>query len=172
MTHSDDLLEFRACVRYTREIFSQTAITPYRRRELAPSPEVISNAQLNEFIKHNVESAYHHCGTCRMGTDEESVTLPDGRVRGVDQLRVVDASVMPQATAGDLNAPTLGIGGAYVGPHSGSSSSSRHRCPRLAASDWAVSQRTSTIDRDYSGDRESLREALLVNARSGAFEVK
>ena len=172
MTHSDDLLEFRACVRYTREIFSQTAMTPYRRRELAPSPEVISNAQLDEFIKRNVESAYHPCGTCRMGMDEESVTLPDGRVRGVDQLRVVDASVMPQATAGDLNAPTLALAERMSDLIRGRHLPAATDAPLLAASDWAVSQRTSTIDRDYSGDRESLREALLVNARSGAFEVK
>ena len=172
MTHPDDLLEFRACVRYTREIFSQTAMTPYRRRELAPSPEVISNAQLDEFIKRNVESAYHPCGTCRMGTDEESVTLPDGRVRGVDQLRVVDASVMPQATAGDLNAPTLALAERMSDLIRGRHLPAATDAPLLAASDWAVSQRTSTIDRDYSGDRESLREALLVNAQSGAFEAK
>ena len=172
MTHPDDLLEFRACVRYTREIFSQTAMTPYRRRELAPSPEVISNAQLDEFIKRNVESAYHPCGTCRMGTDEESVTLPDGRVRGVDQLRVVDASVMPQATAGDLNAPTLALAERMSDLIRGRHLPAATVAPLLAASDWAGSQRTPTIDRDYSSDRESLREALLVNARSSAFEVK
>jgi choline dehydrogenase len=135
-------------------------------------PEVISNAQLDEFIKRNVESAYHPCGTCRMGTDEESVTLPDGRVRGVDQLRVVDASVMPQATAGDLNAPTLALAERMSDLIRGRHLPAATDAPLLAASDWAVSQRTSTIDRDYSGDRESLREALLVNARSGAFEAK
>jgi choline dehydrogenase len=172
MTHPDDLMEFRACVRYTREIFSQTAMNPYRGRELAPLPEVNSNAQLDAFIKRNVESAYHPCGTCRMGTDERSVTLPDGKVRGIEQLRVVDASVMPQATAGDLNAPTLALAERMSDLMRGRHLPEATGAPLLASSDWAGSQRTSTIERDYSGDRASLREALLINARSGAFENK
>ena len=172
MTHPDDLMEFRACVRYTREIFSQTAMDPYRGRELAPLPEVNSNAQLDAFIQRNVESAYHPCGTCRMGTDEGSVTLPDGKVRGIEQLRVVDASVMPQATAGDLNAPTLALAERMSDLMRGRHLPEATGSPLLAASDWAGSQRTSTIERDYSGDRASLREALLINARSGAIENK
>jgi choline dehydrogenase len=166
MTHPDDLLEFRACVRYAREIFLQDAMAPYRGRELAPLPEVTSNAQLDAFIKRNVESAYHPCGTCRMGTDEESVTLPDGKVRGVEQLRVVDASVMPQATAGDLNAPTLALAERMSDLIRGRHLPAATHAPLLAASDWAGSQRTSTIQRDYASDRARLREALLVNARS------
>jgi choline dehydrogenase len=107
-----------------------------------------------------------------MGTDERSVTLPDGKVRGIEQLRVVDASVMPQATAGDLNAPTLALAERMSDLMRGRHLPEATGAPLLAASDWAGSQRTSTIERDYSGDRASLREALLINARSGAFENK
>ena len=107
MSHPDDWLEFRACMRLTREIFAQPAFASYRGKELAPGEGAQDDAALDAFLKRKVESAYHPCGTCRMGTDAHSVTTPDGRVRGVEGLRVVDASLMPQATAGDLNAPTL-----------------------------------------------------------------
>jgi choline dehydrogenase len=126
---------------------------------------------LDAFIKRKVESAYHPSGTCRMGTDDAAVTHPDGRVRGVVALRVVDASVMPQATAGDLNAPTLVLAERMADLIRGRHLPEATDAPLLAASDWAGSQRTTTIEHDYAGDRASLREALLVNARSSAFEV-
>jgi choline dehydrogenase len=108
MSHADDWHEMRACVRLTREIFAQPAFDPYRGDELAPGPNCLTDAQIDQFIKDKVESAYHPCGTCRMGTDEMAVIDPETmRVKGVAGLRVVDSSLMPQATAGDLNAPTL-----------------------------------------------------------------
>lgn len=107
MSHEDDWAEMRACIRYTREIFAQPAMDPYRGQELAPGPELVSDSDLDQFIREKVESAYHPCGTCRMGRDEDAVVGPDCRVRGVEGLRVVDSSIMPIATAGDLNAPTI-----------------------------------------------------------------
>lgn len=108
MSHEDDWREMRACIRLTREIFAQPAFAPYRGEELAPGPDCTSDAQIDRFIKSKVESAYHPCGTCRMGEDALAVVDPRTmRVRGTEGLRVVDSSVMPQATAGDLNAPTL-----------------------------------------------------------------
>ena len=172
MTHEDDWLEFRACIRLSREIFAQAAMAPYRGKELAPGADAQSDEQLDAFIKRKVESAYHPSGTCRMGVDEAAVTQPDGRVRGVEALRVIDASVMPQATAGDLNAPTLVMAERMADLIRGRHLPEATDAPLLAASDWAGSQRTATIQRDYSGDRASLREALLVNAGSGGFEVK
>ena len=172
MTHQDDWLEFRACIRLTREIFGQAAMAPYRGKELAPGADVLSDEHLDTFIKRKVESAYHPSGTCRMGTDDAAVTHPDGRVRGVASLRVIDASVMPQATAGDLNAPTLVLAERMADLIRGRHFPEATDAPLLAASDWAGSQRTSTVQHDYSGDRASLREALLANARGSAFEVK
>ena len=171
MTHQDDWLEFRACIRLTREIFSQAAMAPYRGKELAPGADALSDEHLDAFIKRKVESAYHPSGTCRMGTDDAAVTHPDGRVRGVEALRVIDASVMPQATAGDLNAPTLVLAERMADLIRGRHLPEATDAPLLAASNWAGSQRTSTIEYDYAGDRASLREALLVNARSGTVEV-
>ena len=166
MTHQDDWLEFRACIRLTREIFAQEAMAPYRGKEIAPGADVLSDEQLNAFIKRKVESAYHPSGTCRMGVDDAAVTHPDGRVRGVEALRVIDASVMPQATAGDLNAPTLVLAERMADLIRGRHLPEATDAPLLAASDWACAQRTATVQHDYSGDRARLREALLVNARS------
>ena len=166
MTHQDDWLEFRACIRLTREIFAQEAMAPYRGKEIAPGADVLSDEQLDAFIKRKVESAYHPSGTCRMGVDDAAVTHPDGRVRGVEALRVIDASVMPQATAGDLNAPTLVLAERMADQIRGRHLPEATDAPLLAASDWACAQRTATVQHDYSGDRARLREALLVNARS------
>ncbi|MEQ9240806.1 choline dehydrogenase [Roseovarius indicus] len=107
MSHPDDWTEMRAAIRFTREVFAQAAFAPYRGEELAPGPGAQSDEALDAFIKEKVESAYHPCGTCRMGTDPLAVVDPDCRVHGLEALRVVDSSIMPQATAGDLNAPTL-----------------------------------------------------------------
>ena len=166
MTHQDDWLEFRACIRLTREIFAQAAMAPYRGKEIAPGADVLSDEQLDAFIKRKVESAYHPSGTCRMGVDDAAVTHPDGRVRGVEALRVIDASVMPQATAGDLNAPTLMLAERMADLIRGRHLPEATDAPLLATSDWACSQRTSVVQHDYSDDRARLREALLDNARS------
>lgn len=165
MTHDDDWLEFRACVRLTREIFAQNAMTPYRGRELAPGDAAQDDAAIDSFIKKKVESAYHPCGTCRMGTDDGAVTRPDGSVVGIQGLRVIDASVMPQATAGDLNAPTL-----VMAERMADLIRDRHlpeaaAAPLLADPNWMTQQRGTSISRDYATDRARLRAALLANAR-------
>jgi choline dehydrogenase len=109
MSHEEDWRDMRACVRLTREIFAQPAFAPYRGREIQPGAEVVSDAAIDAFIRDKVESAYHPCGTCRMGAadDPASVVTPDAKVIGVDGLRVVDASIMPSITNGNLNAPTI-----------------------------------------------------------------
>ena len=163
MTHEDDWREFRACIDFTREIFAQEAFAPYRGRELAPG-----DAAIDDFLKRKLESAYHPCGTCRMGTDEGAVTQPDGRVRGMAGLRVIDASVMPQATAGDLNAPTLVMAERMADLIRGRHLPEAADAPLLADADWATRQRSPTITRDYAKDRAVLRDALLANARGTA----
>jgi len=112
MSHEDDWRDMRACVRLTREIFGQAAFAPYRGREIQPGSDVISDEAIDAFVREKVESAYHPCGTCRMGAqdDPRSVVTPDTRVIGVDRLRVVDASIIPEITNGNLNAPTIMIG--------------------------------------------------------------
>ena len=107
MTHSSDWEVFRQAVRLAREIFNQPGLERYPGKELSPGAEHDSDTAIDAFIRANVESAYHPCGTCRMGVDEESVVDQDCRVHGMENLRVVDASVFPRITNGNLNAPTI-----------------------------------------------------------------
>lgn len=112
MSHPDDWTEMRACVRLTREIFAQEAFRPWRGREIQPGADVVTDAQIDAFIRRKVESAYHPSCSCRMGApgDPLAVVDPELRVIGVEGLRVVDSSVMPSITTGNLNAPTIMIG--------------------------------------------------------------
>ncbi len=112
MSHADDWEEFRACVRLTRELFTQEAMKPFVGEEIQPGAAVQSDAQIDAFIREHCESAFHPCGTCRMGSpkDKQAVVDPECRVIGMENLRVVDSSIMPQVTNGNLNAPTIMIG--------------------------------------------------------------
>ena len=112
MSHPDDWAEFRTCIRLTREIFAQDAFKPYVKHEIQPGAHLQSDAELDEAIREHAESAYHPCGTCRMGRadDPDAVVDPLGRVIGVDRLRVVDSSVFPRITNGNLNAPSIMTG--------------------------------------------------------------
>ena len=112
MSHPDDWRDFRHCIRLTREIFGQAAFDPFRGKEISPGKDVQSDEQLDGFIRDHVESAYHPCGTCRMGRadDPTSVVDPECRVIGVDGLRVADSSIFPRITNGNLNAPSIMTG--------------------------------------------------------------
>ena len=112
MSHPDDWTEFRAAMRLTREIFEQPALKPYKGREIQPGLHLQSDAELDSFIRDHAESAYHPCGTCRMGAKDDPMAVvdPELRVIGIEGLRVADSSIMPRVTNGNLNAPTLMIG--------------------------------------------------------------
>ncbi|MDC1380885.1 choline dehydrogenase [Octadecabacter sp.] len=112
MSHPDDWEEFRTCIRLTREIFGQDAFARYRGEELIPGAQAQSDADLDETIREHTESAYHPCGTCKMGRadDPMAVVDPQGRVIGVDGLRVADSSIFPRITNGNLNAPSIMVG--------------------------------------------------------------
>jgi choline dehydrogenase len=109
MSQPEDWEEMRACVRLTREIFAQPAFDRYRGREMQPGAAVQSDAQIDEYIRQHIETAYHPSCSCRMGApgDGRTVVDPQARVIGVQGLRVVDASIMPSITTGNLNAPTI-----------------------------------------------------------------
>jgi len=112
MSHEEDWADFRRCIRLTREIFSQPVFEPYCDFEISPGPQVQSDQELDEFVREHVESAYHPCGTCRMGSrdDRMSVVDPELKVIGVEGLRVADSSVFPRITNGNLNAPSIMVG--------------------------------------------------------------
>ena len=109
MSHPDDWVEFRAAVRLTRELFAQPAFDRYRAREIAPGADAQSDEQIDEFIRQKVESAYHPSCSCKIGAadDRMAVVDPEARVYGLEGLRVVDSSIMPSITNGNLNAPTI-----------------------------------------------------------------
>ncbi len=109
MSHPDDWVEFRAAVRLTRELFAQPAFDRYRSREIQPGADAQSDAQIDAFIREKVESAYHPSCSCKMGAadDRLAVVDPEARVYGLERLRVVDSSIMPSITNGNLNAPTI-----------------------------------------------------------------
>lgn len=112
MSHPDDWKEFRSCIRLTRELFVQPSMARYAGSEIQPGPNVQSDEQIDEWIKQHCESAYHPCGSCKMGaeTDPMAVVNPECKVIGIENLRVADSSIMPQVTNGNLNAPSLMIG--------------------------------------------------------------
>ena len=109
LSQPEDWVEMRACVRLTREVFGQPAFDRYRGREIQPGEAVQTDAQIDAFVRDKVESAYHPCGTCRMGqaSNPLAVVDPQARVIGLQGLRVVDSSIMPSITTGNLNAPTI-----------------------------------------------------------------
>lgn len=112
MSHEQDWADFRHCIRLTREIFAQPAFDPYRGKELQPGDDVQTDDELDAFVRQHVESAYHPCGTCRMGRrdDPMAVVDPDCRVIGVERLRVADSSIFPRVTNGNINAPSIMVG--------------------------------------------------------------
>ena len=112
MSHPDDWEEFRTCIRLTREIFGQEAFADYAKHEIQPGADVQTDDELDGFIREHAESAYHPCGTARMGRadDPGAVVDPECRVIGVDGLRLADSSVFPRITNGNLNAPSIMVG--------------------------------------------------------------
>jgi choline dehydrogenase len=112
MSEESDWVDFRRCIRLTREIFAQDAFAPYARHEIQPGADVQCDDALDDFIREHAESAYHPCGTCRMGRadDPDAVVDPEGRVIGMDGLRVADSSIFPRITNGNLNAPSIMAG--------------------------------------------------------------
>ncbi|MCP1619011.1 choline dehydrogenase [Pseudomonas sp. SLBN-26] len=107
MSHEQDWQEFRDGIRITREIMAQPALDPYRGRELSPGADKQSDAELDEFIRNHAETAFHPSCSCKMGTDDMAVVDGQGRVHGMEGLRVVDASIMPEIITGNLNATTI-----------------------------------------------------------------
>lgn len=112
MSTEEDWVDFRRCIRLTREIFEQPAFEPYVRHEIQPGDHAQDDAALDAFIREHAESAYHPCGTMKMGRRDDPLAVvdPEARVIGVEGLRVADSSIFPQITNGNLNAPSIMVG--------------------------------------------------------------
>ncbi|MDF2996020.1 MAG: hypothetical protein K0R27_1657 [Xanthobacteraceae bacterium] len=143
MSHEDDRAEMRACVRLTREIFAQKAFDPYRGREIQPGADVVSDEAIDAFIAEKVESAYHPSCTCKMGaaSDPMAVVDTEARVFGVAGLRVVDSSIMPSVTTGNLNAPTIMLAEKASDHILGKPALAPSNTPYYIADNWQTAQR-------------------------------
>jgi choline dehydrogenase len=143
LSEPDDWTEMRACVRLTREIFAQTAFDRYRGREIQPGAEVQTDEQIDAFIRAKVESAYHPSCSCKMGrsNDPMAVVDPETRVYGVEGLRVVDSSIMPSVTTGNLNAPTIMLAEKAADHLLGRGMLPRENAPCYTAPNWQSAQR-------------------------------
>ncbi len=143
LSQPQDREEMRACVRLTREIFAQPAFAPFRGREIQPGPAVQSDEQIDGFIRQHVESAYHPSCSCKMGSGDDPMAVvdPQTRVIGLEGLRVVDSSIMPSITTGNLNAPTLMLAEKAADHIRGKPPLSPEDAPFYVAPSWETSQR-------------------------------
>ena len=143
MSTEKDWIDFRAGIRLTREIFAQEAFRPYVKHEIQPGFELQTDAQIDDFIRAHAESAYHPCGTCKMGAvdDPLAVVDPQTNVIGVKGLRVVDSSIFPQITNGNLNGPSIMVGEKASDLILGKTPLARANAQPWLAPDWQISQR-------------------------------
>ena len=143
MSHPDDWEEFRTCIRLTREIFSQPAFAPFVKHEIQPGADVQSDDELDAFIREHAESAYHPCGTARMGAadDPGAVVDPECRVIGVEGLRLADSSIFPRVTNGNLNAPSIMVGEKAADHILGRPALPRDNAVPWVHPDWQTQQR-------------------------------
>jgi choline dehydrogenase len=143
MSHEDDWTEMRSCVRLTREIFAQKAFDPYRGKEIQPGEHVRTDQEIDLFIREKVESAYHPSCSCKMGdpSDPMAVVDPETRVIGIQGLRVVDSSIMPSVTTGNLNAPTIMIGEKAADHILGLTPAAASNASYYVAENWRTAQR-------------------------------
>ncbi|NAW58782.1 MULTISPECIES: choline dehydrogenase [unclassified Vibrio] len=138
-----DKQDWRDCIRLTREILSQPAMDAYRGTEIQPSVEVTSDQVIDQWVKENVESAYHPSCTCKMGSDNDPMAVLDEhcRVRGINNLRVVDSSVFPTIPNGNLNAPTIMVAERAADFILGKPELAPSNVPVWIAPDWQDKQR-------------------------------
>jgi choline dehydrogenase len=128
-------------IRHTREIFAQSAFDDLRGPELAPGPDAESDEALDEFVRQKGESAYHPSCTCKMGTDEMSVVDAGARLHGIEGLRVVDASIMPNIVNGNLNATVIMLAEKLADAIRGREPLPPSEAPVYEAPDWRNRQR-------------------------------
>jgi choline dehydrogenase len=143
MSEARDWEEFRTCIRLTREIFSQPTMAAHVKHEIQPGQGVTTDAEIDAFIREHAESAYHPCGTARMGRADDAMAVvdPECRVIGVEGLRVADSSIFPQVTNGNLNAPSIMVGEKAADHILGRQMLPRENLVPVMNEHWRVAQR-------------------------------
>ena len=109
LKEDEDLKQTRECIKVARKILSQPALSKHAGEEVGPGLDSQSDDELNEYIRSKADTAYHPCGTCKMGVDDMSVVDQNLKVKEIENLRVIDASIIPEIPSANLNAPTLMI---------------------------------------------------------------
>ncbi|MEH6517472.1 MAG: choline dehydrogenase [Halioglobus sp.] len=151
LQHEVDREGFRDCVRLTREIMQQPALDEYRGEEIQPGVAVQTDEQIDAFVRSAAESAYHPSCSCKMGTDAMSVVDPQTRVHGIDRLRVVDSSIFPSITNGNLNAPTIMVAERAADMILGNATLPPSEAPVVMDQQWASRQRPGQPQRSVTG---------------------
>lgn len=109
LQEGEDVRVMREGLKIARDIIARPAFDAYRSHEFAPGADIAGDAEIDRYVRRTAESVYHPVGTCKMGSDSFSVVDDRLRVRGIDRLRVIDASIMPTISSGNTNAPTIMI---------------------------------------------------------------
>ena len=141
LEHFQDVEELTAGFALARELLRQPALSRYVGTELFPGDAVVSDGDLESWLRDTCHSSYHPCGTCRMGDDVRAVVDSQCRVRGVTGLRVADASIMPRIPSANLNCPTMMIGEKAADHISGKDPLPPENLPVFTDPDWDYSQR-------------------------------
>lgn len=144
-----DKQDWRDCIRLTREIINQPALDPYRGEEIQPGKAVQSDEEIDAWVRANVESAYHPSCSCKMGAEDDPMAVVDPacRVRGIEALRVVDSSIFPTITNGNLNAPTIMVAEKAADLILGRAPLPKAEVPVWIDPDWQVRQRQAAPKR-------------------------
>lgn len=144
-----DRVDWRACVRLTREIINQPAMDSYRGPEIQPGEAIRSDDEIDAWVRESTESAYHPSCTCKIGADSDPMAVldPECRVRGVENLRVIDSSVFPTITNGNLNAPTIMVGEKAADLLRGKAPLAASNAPVWIDPDWQTRQRRGEPER-------------------------
>lgn len=150
LEREEDREGFRRCVRLTREVIGQQAMDSFRGVELAPGPNVKTDAEIDAFVRANMESTMHPCGSCKMGEDSLAVVDSELRVHGLQGVRVVDSSVFPTEPNGNLNAPTIMLAERAADLIRGRAMLAPSDVRVGLADNWEIQQRTSIPRRDVA----------------------
>ncbi|WP_229620255.1 choline dehydrogenase [Vibrio parahaemolyticus] len=145
-----DKQDWRDCIRLTREILNQPAMDEFRGDEIQPGLNITTDEQIDEWVKQNVESAYHPSCSCKMGADDDPLAVLDEQcqVRGIQGLRVVDSSIFPTIPNGNLNAPTIMVAERAADMILGNALEKANNTPVWIAPNWQEMQRMHPPKRD------------------------
>ena len=144
MQHERDIECFRQCVTLTREIMAQPALDAFRGPEIQPGEVCVEDADIDAWIRANAESAYHPSCSCKMGAADDPMAVVDNecRVIGAEALRVVDSSIFPTITNGNLNGPTIMTAERAADIIRGAPMLAASNAPTWIDPEWETRQRT------------------------------